>query len=181
MNRFHKYALGGAALVAAVLGAPGSASALTTVYNPGQNGQYCVTANAYVGGATADGHYLNVVGYASASEWNNGGCDGAPAPENSVVMQASIWYAPPDGSRPFAVYSFPDNGAAWQYNTLDVWGVYLATLDNQSPLSGVNVADANFYGSGYYSLGVTAYVNTGNGWQGGTTYSPWQYASFKTP
>jgi hypothetical protein len=176
MNFSRRHLLPGAAIVAAVVGASSTASALTTVYDPNQNGQYCVAANAGINGVTPDGHSLNIVGWADASLWNNGGCNGAPAPENAVYMQARIWYQPPSG-QPFVVYDLPTNGT-WQQSSYDLWGVYLATLNDVAPLSGIDVAEANFYGDGWYSVEVTAYIDEGGAWQGGSTYSPWTYAKF---
>jgi hypothetical protein len=184
MNTALRLALSGTALAMTLVAVPRSAHALTTVYNPRTNGEYCAGAYAYINGVTSDGHSLQFTGYADASLWNNGGCNGDPAPENTVLMHAELQWSPDGGNDFQTVYDVPTTGsdAYWQYNTYDLWGVYLATLENQSPLGGITVADGNFLsGDGWYRLLVRAYVENANGFDGGTIYSTPQYIRFTYP
>jgi hypothetical protein len=184
MKHILRLAISGAALATALVVAPGSAQALTTVYNPGTNGAYCVEAYSYINGVTPDGHSLQFMGYADASLWNNGGCDGDAAGENTVIMHAELQWSPDNGNDYQPVYAVPTTGSDsyWEYNTYDLWGVYIATLENQSPLGGVTLVDGNLpTGDGWYRLRVTSYVLAGNGWNGGTIYSAPQYIRFTYP
>jgi hypothetical protein len=175
MNKLLKYALSTATFVGIAIGAPGSASA-TTVYNPGHDGQYCVSATASVNGVMAD-NSLNVTGWASASLWNGGGCDGSAAEAGYVQMSATLFYSPAVGAAgvPVAYLTEPNNP---QFNTYNFWGTYLATFANGPPMTGGDVPRSSLKGNGFYSIGIEALVWTGSSWQGGITYSSWTYASF---
>lgn len=145
-------------------------------YNPGTaaNNQRCTKILAELIQADLA---IEFVGWAGATIWNasasNGGCntDLVDAPANSVVVKYTLWKV--DELNAGHTPTVCQSANQW-YEFLDTsWWVAAIT----SPTIGGVTADnyTQGCGSGYYNLGVDGYVLINGVWEGGTSFSGWQY------
>jgi hypothetical protein len=174
-------------------------------FDPGSNASYCIWASGSfsqaggqpAGAGTTEGDGIFVNAYASGAGWDNGDCQGPPAPENTVAMEVTLFYQTNAGLELpcLQVSSCTGTGEQCQsasnnyqrnYNTFDFWGEYMAVLPNaKGILDNTYINYKQLCGDGFYMLEVDTWVdNPVNGashWDYGAWFSGWQGVFIPNP
>jgi hypothetical protein len=136
------------------------------------------------------GNGIQVTAYAWGQGWNGGACDGAPAPEYSVSMDASLAFKEtPNGPITHGKTLTPSaNQLAGVWNTTDGLGIYFATIPGAGLLSsgaaGLVIPSSELWGPGYYQIEMDACVpnpESAYPWICGPVHSEWQYMNIPNP
>jgi hypothetical protein len=149
--------------------------------NPGLNSGNCSYASAAV---VVDGDALQITGDAWGLGYADGACNGAPAAENTVAFEPTLSVLPLLASEPHTCMWGGWSG--FEYNTEDVWGIYVATIPGATESATGNVGTvfpaSQLCGPGYYQLEIVTYIYTEGGWQPGIPLTtPWTFADLSAP
>ena len=125
-------------------------------------------------GVTPDGWHLNIAAWVSASQWTSGACDGNSAPEDYYDAFYEVLYSP-NGKPPYTVVYYDA-----ELNDYDLWGIYMATVGEAAPFTGVDIPASQLRGTGYYALEVGVSSVIGND-TGNFVMAPWTWVNIPNP
>jgi hypothetical protein len=141
---------------------------------------YCIYESWVV---SQNGSGIQVTGYTWGMGWNGGACNGDPAPEYSISMDALLAFKDPrTGQMRNCKQLTPSTNPQFGiYNTTDGLGIYFATIPGaglfSSGSAGLIIPSNELCGPGYYQIEMTAWTPNSDGqtWIGGPVHSDWQY------
>lgn len=135
------------------------------------------------------GNDIQVTAYSWGQGYNNGACNGAPAPENSIAMDAILAYKDPNTQQIKSCKRLTpnDNWLGGVYNTTDGLGIYFATIPGGGLLSsgaaGAIIPTNELCGAGYYQVEMDTCVQLNGSpyWTCGPVSTPWEYMNIPNP